>query len=218
MKIPQLAIRDTTGHDYPAYFNIWQWIQPQLTPAERGGKKGSPKPEAILKYAHHPIAMLAGLGEKEREEWRAEGSDPRLPVFNLVCKNTRIAKVICDWLANNESPTGIPPAKIEGFRNKNGQISTIRVDSKVVHETDTSETKSDEARWMRVTLDTVGKTTWTCRVRFSVFLVRDPHWQPSPALYVQLAAFSSSFQCDAEFAVPFCSGHGTARTNPRTLP
>jgi len=42
VKIPQLAIRDTTGRDYPAYFNIWQWITPQLTPAERGGKKGSP--------------------------------------------------------------------------------------------------------------------------------------------------------------------------------
>src|SRR5229473_5050842 len=102
VKIPQLAIRDTTGSEYPAYFNIWQWILPQLTPAERGGKKGSPKPEAILKYAHHPIAMLAGLWEKEREEWLKAGTDPRPPVFILVCKNTRIAKVIYGWLANDE--------------------------------------------------------------------------------------------------------------------
>ena len=56
---------------------------------------------------------------------------------------------------------GIPPARIEGFRNRNGQINTIRVDSKVVHETDTGEAKNDEVRWMRVTLDTVGKTDWT---------------------------------------------------------
>jgi type III restriction enzyme len=161
VKIPQLAIRDTTGQEYPAYFNIWQWILPQLTPAERGGKKGSAKPEAILKYAHHPIAMLAALWEKEREEWLKAGNDPRPPVFIIVCKNTRIAKVIYDWLANNQSPAGIPPARIEGFRNKNGEINTIRVDSKVVHETDTGEAKSDESRWMRVTLDTVGKTDWT---------------------------------------------------------
>jgi type III restriction enzyme len=161
IKIPQLAIRDTTGQEYPAYFNIWQWILPQLTPAERGGKKGSVKPEAILKYAHHPIAMLAGLWEKEREEWLKAGNDPRPPVFILVCKSTRIAKVIYDWLANSEAPAGIPPARIEGFRNKNGQINTIRVDSKVVHETDTGEAKSDESRWMRLTLDTVGKTGWT---------------------------------------------------------
>jgi type III restriction enzyme len=34
------------------------------------------------------------------------------------------------------------------------------VDSKVVHETDTGEAKSDEARWMRLTLDTVGRLSW----------------------------------------------------------
>src|SRR5207302_7963469 len=66
-KIPQLAVRDTTGAAIigsnaatPSYFNIWQWILPQLTSAERGGKRANPKPEAILKYAHHPIAMLGG--------------------------------------------------------------------------------------------------------------------------------------------------------------
>jgi type III restriction enzyme len=160
VKIPQLAVRDTTGGDIPGYFNIWHWILPQLTPAERGGKKASPKPEAILKYAHHPIAMLAGLWEKECEEWAQAGTDPRPPVFILVCKNTQIARVIYEWLAEDKAPTGIPPAKIEGFRNRDGKINTIRVDSKVVHETDTGEARSDESRWMRFTLDTVGKSAW----------------------------------------------------------
>jgi hypothetical protein len=160
VKIPQLAVRDTTGAEIPGYFNIWRWILPQLTPAERGGKKGSPKPEAILKYAHHPIAMLGGLWEKLREQWREHGTDPRPPVFILVCKNTRIAKVIYEWLAEGKGPLGIPPANIEGFRNQNEVASTIRVDSKVVHETDTGEAKSDESRWMRLTLDTVGKLSW----------------------------------------------------------
>src|SRR5204862_3268272 len=36
VKIPQLAVRDTTGDEIPGYFNIWQWILPKLTPAERG--------------------------------------------------------------------------------------------------------------------------------------------------------------------------------------
>ena len=35
--------------------------------------------------------------------------------------------------------------------------NTIRVDSKVVHETDSDQAKSDESAWMRLTLDTVGK-------------------------------------------------------------
>ena len=108
--------------------------------------------------------MLARLWEEEREEWLKTGNDPRPPVFILVCKNTRIAKVIYDWLANDEAPSWIfRQPSIEGFRNENGQINTIRVDSKVVHETDTGEAKSDESRWMRFVLDTVGKTDWTMR-------------------------------------------------------
>lgn len=159
VKIPQLAVRDTTGAEIPGYFNIWRWIMEKLTPAERGGKKGSPKPEAIVKYAHHPIAILGGYWEQALER-KAEGDDPRAPVFILVCKNTRIAKAIQEWLAEDNAPPGIPPARIEGFRNRNGVVNTIRVDSKVVHETDTGQAKSDEARWMRLTLDTVSKTSW----------------------------------------------------------
>jgi type III restriction enzyme len=82
-------------------------------------------------------------------------------VFIIVCKNTRIAKVMYNWLAENKGPIGSPPANIAGFRNRNGQLNTIRVDSKVVRETDTGEARSDETRWMRFVLDTVGKTDWT---------------------------------------------------------
>jgi type III restriction enzyme len=103
--------------------------------------------------------MLGGYWETELQK-RSDGEDPRPPVFILVCKNTRIAKVIYDWLADDKRPVGIPPAKIEGFRNRDGIINTIRVDSKVVHETNSGEAKGDEARWMRLTLDTVGKTAW----------------------------------------------------------
>jgi type III restriction enzyme len=159
VKIPQLAIRDTTGAAVPGYFNIWSWILPQLTAAERGGKKANPKPEAILKYAHTPIAMLAGLWEKDLIASRAS-TDSRPPVFILVCKTTQLAKVIFEWLAEDRCPGGIPPAKIEGFRNRDGRVNTIRVDSKVVHETDTGQAKGDESRWMRFTLDTVGKAQW----------------------------------------------------------
>lgn len=160
VKIPQLAVRDTTGAEIPGYFNIWRWILPKLTPAERGGRKGSPKPEAILKWAHTPIVMLAGLWEELRREWEQVRDDPRPPVFIIVCKNTKIAKVVYEWLAEDNSPSGIPSANIEGFRNRDGRINTIRVDSKVVYETDTGQAKSAEAAWMRFTLDTVGKTDW----------------------------------------------------------
>src|SRR5437867_117806 len=59
VKIPQLAVRDSTGAPIPGYFNIWRWILPKLTPGERGAQR-NPKPEAILKWANTPIVMLAG--------------------------------------------------------------------------------------------------------------------------------------------------------------
>jgi type III restriction enzyme len=70
VKIPQLAVRDNTGAEIPGYFNIWHWILPKLTAAERGGRKSSPKPEAILKYAYQPIAMLGALWDDLRKEWK----------------------------------------------------------------------------------------------------------------------------------------------------
>jgi type III restriction enzyme len=161
VKIPQLAVRDPSGASIPGYFNIWRWILERLTTSERGGKRASVKPEAILKYAHSPIAMLGGLWEELRKEWEQDASKGgRSPVYILVCKNTKIAKVVHEWLAEGKCPPGIPPARIEGFRNKEGRINTIRVDFKVVSETDTGEAKNDEVAWMRATLDSVGRSDW----------------------------------------------------------
>lgn len=162
VKVPQLAVRDTTGADIPGYFNIWNWILPHLTASERGGRQRSPKPEAILKWSNHPITMLAGLWMQTLEEWSA-GSDGRPPVFIIICKNTALAKVIYEWLAENKTPFGIPPASIPQLRNENGKLRTIRVDTKVIGETDRDDrefAKSDENAWMRFQLDTAGKLTW----------------------------------------------------------
>jgi type III restriction enzyme len=168
VKIPQLALGDTSGQERPDYFNIWDWIvSKKLTPAEKGGKKGSPKPEAILKYAHAPIALLAGQWREDFQRRQAEReADSRPPVFIIVCKNTAIAKVVYEWLAEDQRPAGIPASGLPEFRNGDGAVNTIRVDTKVVHDTDRGESrdtgsKADEQRWMRFTLDTVGKTDWT---------------------------------------------------------
>ena len=160
VKIPQLAVRDTSGSTVPGYFNIWRWILPRLTPAERGGRRATVKPEAVLEYAHVPLAMLGGLWDALREEWEQREGENRPPVFIIVCKNTALAKVIYRWFAEDDAPVGIPPARLDELRNVNGDMRTIRVDSKVVRESDGGESKSDADRWMRLTLDTVGKTDW----------------------------------------------------------
>lgn len=161
VKIPQLAHSDPSGEEQAAYFNIWRWIMSKLTASERGGKRANAKPDAVLKWAAQPIRLLASAWEELRQEWEADGDDERPPVLILVCKNTRLAAVLYDWLAEGTAPAGIPPADFAALRNADGKRHTIRVDSKVVAETDVEGARNDESRWMRLTLDTVGKLDWT---------------------------------------------------------
>lgn len=162
VKIPQLPIRDTTGKDVQevAYYNIWQWILKRLTPAEKGKKGTAPKPEAVLKYAQQPITMLAQDWEIKRQEWEADPDEKRPPVLIIVCKNTKIAAVIYDWLAEDKRPANVSPMKLDSLKNQADQINTIRVDSKVIEELESGNSKSDDSKWMRFTLDTIGKINW----------------------------------------------------------
>ena len=76
VKVPQLAVRDTTGAEVAKYFNIWRWLVEEKFTAGEGGMK--PKPEAVLKYAHTPIAMLGGMWDALRAEWKEKGEDSLL--------------------------------------------------------------------------------------------------------------------------------------------
>lgn len=158
-KIPQLVARGPSGELIESYFNVWRWILSKLTASERGAKQQSPKPEAVLKWAHSPIAILGGLWSELREEW-AKSDDPRPPVFILVCKNKRIAKAIHEWIGEDIKPAAVPSLGLPDLRNRPGKQVTIRVDTGVVHETDSGHAKSDETAWMRLTLDTVGRMSW----------------------------------------------------------
>ena len=160
VKIPELAVRDSSGANVPGYFNIWKWILPQLTATERGGRKSDVKPEAVLKYAHTPIAMMGGMWEELRQEL-AQSDDPRPPVFIIVCKTKKLAKIVYEWLAENTPPTPIiPQANLPGLQNSEDEQNTICVYSDMQAEIDSGNAKSDENRWMRHTLDTIGKMDW----------------------------------------------------------
>jgi type III restriction enzyme len=159
VKVPQLVARDGTGRLIPAFFNVWQWILPKLTAAERGARKASPKPEAILKHAHTPVAILGGMWAELLAEW-GKGDDPRPPVFILVVKNKKIAKTMYEWIGEDIRPPGIPSLNIPELRNDDDKRVTIRVDTGVVHDTDSGNAKSDDSAWMRFTLDTVGRQRW----------------------------------------------------------
>lgn len=162
VKIPQLPVQDTTGAEIPAYFNVWKWIVEQkLTAGEKGGRRGQVKPEAVLRWAQQPIAQLAGLWREKFLEWGRDASEGRRPavppVFIVVCRDTRLARVVYEWITG-EGEGAAPP--IEEFRNRDGTEYTVRVDSKVVEEISSGVAKSDESRRLRFVLDTIGKTAW----------------------------------------------------------
>jgi type III restriction enzyme len=162
VKIPQLPVQDTTGREIPAYFNVWKWIvEEKLTAGERGGRRGQVKPEAILRWAQQPIAQLAGLWREEFGRWREDAAAGRRrpvpPVFIVVCRDTRLARVVYDWITG-QGEGAAPP--IEEFLNRDGHEYTVRVDSRVVEEMASGVARSDESRRLRFVLDTIGKTAW----------------------------------------------------------
>jgi type III restriction enzyme len=96
VKVPQLAVRDATGDDRAKYFNIWRWITGLLTSAEKGGRKGSPKPEAVLKYATAPILMM---GADHEETIRSGRRTPTIPTSVFISSaRTRRSRRRSEWL------------------------------------------------------------------------------------------------------------------------
>lgn len=162
VKIPQIPVQDTTGELTPAYFNIWKWIvERKLTPGERGGRRGQVSPEAVLRYAQQPIAQLAGLWRETFDEWARDSAagrrPPVPPVFIVVCRDTRLARLTWEWLTGlGESA----PPPIEEFGTREGREYTVRIDSRVVEDLSTGVARSDESRRLRFVLDTIGKTAW----------------------------------------------------------
>ena len=135
VKIPQLAVADPTGEQRAAYFNIWRWIMTKLTARERGGRRAVVDPEAVLRWSNVPIQITGDDWRETFEEWSSASDEERPPVFILVCKNTRLAKVIYEWLAEGWSSIEVPPSPLLDLRNTGNEVRMIRVDSKVVSET-----------------------------------------------------------------------------------
>jgi len=158
VKIPQLPMQDASGAKTPAYFNIWRWVQEK---AEADGLTGDLAPHDVVRYAAQPIVLLADEWRKTAEAWKAQFSEGRRrsgvpPVFIIVCRNTALAKLLYEWLAEGEGGFG---QGVPEFRNSKGNEVTVRIDSKVSEDMASGGSK-DEARRLRFILETVGKTGW----------------------------------------------------------
>jgi len=158
VKIPQLPMQDTSGAKTPAYFNIWRWVQER---AEADGLSGELAPADVLRYAAQPIVQLADEWRKTAQAWSKQYATGARrsnvpPVFIIVCRNTALARLIYEWLAEGEASLG---QGVPEFRNAPGREMTVRVDSKVAEDVAAGGSE-DEARRLRFVLETIGKIGW----------------------------------------------------------
>ncbi|MDD5268791.1 MAG: DEAD/DEAH box helicase family protein [Methylococcales bacterium] len=156
VKIPQLPTRDITGADEATYFNVWRWVEEM---AEKDGLDTAMNPQIVMTYSSAPITTLAQDWHERFLQWQQDSQQelhPVPPVFIVVCRDTKVAAEVFNWLANEAGNYGVAPP---WFRNQAGEEVTVRVDSKVVEDLEEGGTK-DETRRLRFILDTIGKKKW----------------------------------------------------------
>ncbi len=143
VKVPRVPVADNsmTG-EQPTYRDLWLRIREHLP---RKGRKteavgGEPQLPVELQGALH---SLYGNYEKYYRLWeqnteaRARGITP--PVFIVVCNNTNVSKLVCDFIAGWEKQIGdqtiVQAGQLPIFRNDDGnggwlnRPNTILVDS-----------------------------------------------------------------------------------------
>ena len=116
VKIPQLAVRDTTGAEIPGYFNIWQWILPKLSPPSAAASR-TPEARGRAQVGQHADRdARRAVGAVERRHGRRRTKTIRARRSSSSSARTRRSRRSSyEWLAENKAPTGVPPSKIAGL-------------------------------------------------------------------------------------------------------
>ena len=116
VKVPQLPTRDITGAEEASYFNVWRWVEYR---AEQDGHGTKLTPELVMTYATAPINQLAQDWHSRFLDWQKQQAGelhPVPPVFIVVCRDTKVAGAVYDWLADGKGAAAAPP----WFRNRPG--------------------------------------------------------------------------------------------------
>lgn len=180
-KVPRLPIADDTGNTDdagrpdPQFFRLWEHVKGECTTSEKN--KGTPKPEAVLKYAEPALATLAAQWKVQFDKYQEDAGGQSFipPVIIVVCDNTDTAQIVYEHISGEtdvEIPDPDKPGKtITQKRYGGGQLFsdllgntedrqvTIRIDSKLLEKVDKEEgeSKDDAALRLRELIDTVGK-------------------------------------------------------------
>ena len=103
VKIPRVPVADDSLGGRPTYRELWPRIRDQLP---RGGRKtatSSTEP-TLPGELEGALRSLYGHYEAAFTRWQDTGAAPTPPVFIVVCNNTSVSKVVCDWMAGWDKP------------------------------------------------------------------------------------------------------------------
>ncbi len=133
-KVPRVPVADDTMARDPIYRRLWDTIRTKLTGISTDGEPQLPQElEAALQSLYTNYEMAYDLWQKN-----PHGLTP--PVMIVVCNNTKVSKLVYDWIAGWEKLTAdgekvIVKGNLPIFNNEeNGEwsekLSTLLIDSK----------------------------------------------------------------------------------------
>lgn len=133
-KVPRVPVADDTMASDPIYRKLWHFVGPKLTGIDTEGEPQLPQ------ELETSLQSLYTNYEKAYDLWQKDPQGLTPPVMIVVCNNTKVSKLVYDWIAGWEklTPDGekvLVKGNLSIFNNeKDGawsdQMSTLLIDSK----------------------------------------------------------------------------------------
>ncbi|RKU18714.1 restriction endonuclease subunit R [Candidatus Poribacteria bacterium] len=133
-KVPRVPVADDTMASDPIYRKLWHVVGPKLTGINT---EGEPQLPQELETA---LQSLYTNYEEAYDLWQKDPHGLTPPVMIVVCNNTKVSKLVYDWIAGWEKLTAdgqkiIEKGNLHIFNNEeNGkwcdQLNTLLIDSK----------------------------------------------------------------------------------------
>ena len=133
-KVPRVPVADDTMSGDPIYRRLWDTVRPKLSKIVSGNEPQLPQE---LETA---LQSLYSNYEKSYDLWQKDPHGLTPPVMIVVCNNTKVSKLVYDWIAGWQKKTldgenVVVKGNLSIFSNENDgawrdQPNTLLIDSK----------------------------------------------------------------------------------------
>ena len=121
VKLPRVPVAENIpGNEMPMFRNLWENIRHDM-PKKGRGQAGDLDPLKLPTRLQTALEALYGHYEKTFHLWRERGIAVP-PCFIVVCQNTAISKLVCDYIAgfhrdNGDGTSTLVNGRLSLFRN-----------------------------------------------------------------------------------------------------